>query len=130
MIYRRNVRFNERGFPARINNPSRKIEPKKGSHLIGQTFQDDGENFRINNFSFHQGEECLDYMTETTKEEHYSTIEEIEQWVRQTKILQLANDIQPTRKRLMNTLADVRILCPVPNPYELLDYSSCRHTTL
>ncbi len=24
----------------------------------------------------------------------------------------------------------VRILCPVPNPYELLGYSSRRHTTL
>ena len=96
VIYRRNVSFNERSFPARINNPSRTIAQRKGSHLIGQTFVDDGETFRVTNFSHHQGVECLDYVNEKTNEEHYSTIEEIEQWVKQASILQLANDIQPT----------------------------------
>ncbi len=55
VIYRRNVSFNERSFPARIKNPSCTIEPRKGSHLIGQTFHDDGETFRVTNFSHHQG---------------------------------------------------------------------------
>ena len=55
VIYRRNVSFNERSFPARINNPSRTIAQRKGSHLIGQTFVDDGETFRVTNFSHHQG---------------------------------------------------------------------------
>ena len=106
VIYRRNVSFNERSFPARINNPSRTIAPRKVSHLIGQTFVDDGETFRVTNFSHHQGVDCLDYVNEKTNEEHYSTIEEIEQWVKQATILQLANEIQPTRKGFMNTLAE------------------------
>ena len=61
IIYRRNVSFNERSFPARHQNPTTTITPKKGSHLIGKTFKDDGEEFLVTNCSFHQGVECLDY---------------------------------------------------------------------
>jgi hypothetical protein len=46
--------------------------------LIGQTFQDDGAIFRVTNFSHHKGEDCLDYINDETKEEHYSTIDEID----------------------------------------------------
>ncbi len=119
VIYRRNVSFNERSFPARINNPSRQIELRKGSHLIGQTFQDDGETFRVTKFSHHKGEDCLDYINEATKEEHYSTIDEIEQWVKQSTILQLANDIQPTRKGFMNTLAEAMFHELQPKTYKV-----------
>ena len=77
VIFRRNVSLNERSFPARINNPSRTLQPRKVSHLIGQTFTDEGDTFRVTNFSHHQGEDCLDYVNEKTKEEHYSTIDEI-----------------------------------------------------
>jgi hypothetical protein len=87
--------------------------------LIGQTFQDDGETFRVTNFSQHQGEDCLDYVNETTHEEHYSTIEEIEQWIKHTTILQLANDIQPTRKGIMNTLAEAMFHEIQPKTYQV-----------
>jgi hypothetical protein len=119
VIFRRNVSFNERSFPARLNNPSRTIAPRKGSHLIGQTFQDDGETFRVTNFSHHQGEDCLDYINEKTNEEHYSRINEIETWVKQATILQLANDIQPTRQGFMNTLAETMFHELQPKTYKV-----------
>jgi hypothetical protein len=106
VIYRRNVSFNERSFPARLNGPIQTLTPKPGTHLIGQTFVEDNETFRVTNFSVHQGVDCLDYINEQTKEEHYSTITEVEQWVTQTKVLQLANNIQHSRKGFMNTLAE------------------------
>ena len=87
--------------------------------MIGQTFQDDGETFRVTSFSRHQGEDCLDYVNEATKEEHYSTIDEIEQWVRQTTILQLANDIQPSQKGFMNTLAEAMFREIKPKSYNV-----------
>ncbi len=79
VIYRRNVSFNERSFPARLNSPLHTIAPKPSSHLIGQTFVEDNETFRVTNVSVHQGANCLDYVNEHTKEEHYSTLKEVEQ---------------------------------------------------
>jgi hypothetical protein len=79
VIYRRNVSFNERFFPARLNNLNRPLVPKPGSHLIGKTFTEDNETFRIANLSFRKGVDCLDYINEQTKKEHFSTIAEVEQ---------------------------------------------------
>ena len=71
VIYRRNVSFNERSFPARLNNLTRSPTLKPGSHLIGQTFTEDNETFRVTNVSFRKGVDCLDYINEQTKEEHF-----------------------------------------------------------
>jgi hypothetical protein len=119
VIYRRNVSFNERSFPARLNTITRTIAPKLGSHLIGQTFTEDHETFRVTNLSFRKGVDCLDYINEQTNEEHYSTIEEVEQWVNQTKVLQLANNIQPSRKGFMNTLAEAMFHEIQPKSYNV-----------
>ncbi len=106
VIYRRNVSFNERSFPARLNTLPRSITSKPGSHLIGRTFTEDSDTFRVTNCGFRKGVDCLDYINEQTKEDHFSTIDEVKQWIAQTKLLQLANNIQPSRKGFMNTLAE------------------------
>jgi hypothetical protein len=108
VIYRRNVSFNERSFPARATAIMRPTKPQKdtGEDLIGQTFTDDNETFVITQCSRYDGVDCLDYISTRTKEETYSTIPEVRKWIRQPKILQMANNIQPSRKGYMNTLAE------------------------
>ena len=77
VIYRRNVSFNERVFPARLQNPVRPITKDKGETLIGTTFTQDNDTFVITNCSYHQGEDCLDYKNTETNEEHYSTLKKL-----------------------------------------------------
>jgi hypothetical protein len=73
VIYRRNVSFHERCFPARTHKLTTTIQDAKGSHLIGQTFTDEDETFVVTNTSHRQGEDCLDYKKTKTNEEHFST---------------------------------------------------------
>ncbi len=119
IIYRRNVSFNERFFPARANSTVRPITKDKGEQLIGTTFTQDDETFVITNCSYHQGEDCLDYKNTETNEEHYSTVKEVTKWVKQSKLLQLANNIQPTRKGFMNTLAETMFKEIQPKTYNV-----------
>ena len=111
--------FNERSFPARNQNPPTTITPKKGSHLIGKTFKDEGEEFLITNCSFHKGVDCLDYRNIATQEETYSKVEEVEEWIQATRITQMANAIQPTRKGYMNTLAETMFREIQPTKYNV-----------
>ena len=97
IIYRRNVSFNERSFPARTTKPARGIQPPRGTHLINETFFDGDEKFVVTNCSVHDGEDCLDYINPITKEEHYSTVKEVAKWIKDSKVRQLANNIQHTR---------------------------------
>ncbi len=106
LIYRRNVSFNERCFPARTNIPTVEIQQAKGTHLIGHTFTDGDETFVVTNTSQHQGEDCLDYKNKTTNQEHYSTWKEVEKLIKQTNIRQLANNIQHARNGYVNKLAE------------------------
>ncbi len=120
VIYRRNVSFNERSFPACATPITRPTKTPKdtGEDLIGQTFTDDNETFIITQCSHHDGVDCVDYISTSTKEETYSTIPEVRKWIRQTKILQMANNIQPSRKGYMNTLAETMSQQINPRPYQ------------
>ncbi len=79
IIYRRNVSFNERSFPARNTPITRPIQQQKdtGEDLIGQTFTEDNETFIVTECSQRDGIECLDYISSCTKEEFFSTVPEI-----------------------------------------------------
>ncbi len=50
--------------------------------------------------------DCLDYKNIVTHEETYSTVEEVEEWMQATRVTQMANAIQPSRKGYMNSLAE------------------------
>ena len=119
VIYRRNVSFNERSFPARTKPPTRPSQTPNdiGEDLIGETFKEDGETFVVTQCSQHDGVECVDYINTRTKEEFYSTIHEVRKWIRQTASLQMANNIQPSRKGYMNTLAETMSQQINPKPY-------------
>jgi hypothetical protein len=119
MIYRRNVSFNERSFPARTTPITRPTptQTDTGEDLIGQTFTEDNETFIITQCSRYDGVDCVDYISTRTKEETYSTIPEVRKWIKQTKILQMANNIQPSRKGYMNTLAETMSKQINPKPY-------------
>jgi hypothetical protein len=111
IIYRRNVSFNERCFPARTQRPlippMSPITNPREEDLIGQTFTQDHEHFIITGASNHNDIDCIDYTNTDTKEEHYSTRAEVVRWVKQSKVRQLANNIQPSRRGFMNTLAEL-----------------------
>jgi hypothetical protein len=113
------VSFNERFFPARANNTIRPIAKDKGEKLIGTKFTQDDETFVITNCSYHQGEDCLDYKNTDTNEEHYSTVKEVTKWVKESNVLQLANNIQPSRKGFMNTLAETMFKAIQPKTYNV-----------
>ncbi len=119
IIYRRNVSFNERSFPARTNPITRPIKQQKdtGEDLIGQTFTEDNETFLVTECSHRDGIECIDYISSRTKENFFSTVPEVRKWIRQTSLLQMANNIQPSRKGYMNTLAETMSQQINPKPY-------------
>ncbi len=111
--------FNERSFPARTTPITRPVPSKNdtGDDLIGQTFKEDNETFIITECSRHDGLDCLDYISSRTKEEFFSTVPEVRKWVKQTSMLQMANNIQPSRKGYMNTLAETMSQHINPRPY-------------
>jgi hypothetical protein len=87
--------------------------------LLGQTSIEDGESFVVTNCSHHDGVDCLDYKNNETGEEHYSTLQEVRRWIKQSKMLQLANNIQPARKGFRNTLAETMFRELQPKNYKV-----------
>ncbi len=108
VIVRRQVYFNERSFPARKMTPknpmSQPLKPDDGSGLIGLSFVDDGESFRVTGTHVEGGINVVDYK-DNKGTQHYSTIKEVKQWIEKTKLTQAANLIQPARKSYINELA-------------------------
>jgi hypothetical protein len=109
-IVRRRVYFNERSFPARKMTPknhmhmSQPLKPDDGSGLIGLTFVDDGESFRVTGTHVKDGINVVDYK-DNKGTQHYSTIKEVKQWIEKTKVTQAANLTRPARKSNINELA-------------------------
>jgi hypothetical protein len=87
--------------------------------LIGQTFTQDHEHFIITGARNHNGIDFIDYTNTDTKEEHYSTRAEVVRWVKQSKVRQLANNIQPSRRGFMNTLAELMFKELHPPKYDV-----------
>jgi hypothetical protein len=94
VLVRRQVYFNKRSFPAQKmipKNPlSKPLKPDDGSGLIGLTFVDDGESFRVTGTHVEAGINVVDYKDKKGNQ-HYSTIKEVKQWIEKTKLTQAAN---------------------------------------
>ena len=72
--------------------------------MIGLTFVDDGESFRVTGKHIEDGINEVDYKNKKSNQ-HYSTIKEVRQWIEKTKLTQSANLVRPTRKSYINNLA-------------------------
>jgi hypothetical protein len=107
IIYRRNVCFNERSFPARQTKVTLVPHKDTGADLIGLQFIDDCITFTIIEADIDEngGENILTYEDNTTKDRHYSTVKEVRQLYENTHLQQSVTAVQPSRVGFMNRLA-------------------------
>jgi hypothetical protein len=109
IIYRKNVYFNERQFPARktkdaISSPD-KLDT--GNDLVGLDFEDDGIIWRVTKTGLENDTvPILYYENKDTKEEERSTVHEVRTWYNRTSLHNAAKTIAPVRKGYINNLAE------------------------
>jgi hypothetical protein len=92
-MFRRNVFFNERSFPARLDTkihrplmPAGEVEnTDKGEDLIGEEFADEGETFTVVGTDFKSGQDVLACVNKEGKD-FYSTVAEVREWHNATKL--------------------------------------------
>ncbi len=100
--------FNERSFPARkhkVTLESAKVTEDTAEDIIGLPFEDGGERFIITGTSRNKdGELVVDYKDEKGKD-LFSSVKEVRQWIKQTKLTQAAASIAPKRNGYINDLA-------------------------
>jgi hypothetical protein len=114
VIYRRNVHFNERSFPARKQKmPTSLTHIGTGEDLIGLPFEDDGYTWTITHLGTHEEAPVLWYRNNENGDEEYSSVAEVMTWYNRTALKQAhahlthtANQIVPTRKGFINDLAE------------------------
>ena len=109
VIYRKNVYFNERSFPARKQKHKLPTsdEPDLGGDLLGETFEDDGILWTVTKQGFENDSIPILYYENTeTKEEERSTVQEVRTWYNRTTLKNNTSRIAPTRKGFINTLAE------------------------
>ncbi len=114
IIYRRNVHYNERSYPARKlkhNTSTTKLDT--GEDLIGLQFEDEDQWWTITEHGTHDGDLVLWYTNNDTKEEEKSSVQEVREWYNSTQLQQASthltnatNAIQPIRKGYINKLAE------------------------
>ncbi len=82
VVYRRNVCFNERSFPARQRQLNLKPNQDTGADLVGLQFVDEGNTFIIleTDVDTNEGGNILTYEDINTKKKHYSTVKEVREW--------------------------------------------------
>jgi hypothetical protein len=114
IIFRRNVHYNERSYPARKlkHTPSKTIHDT-GEDLIGLQFEDDDQWWTITEHGTHDGDLVLWYKNNETREEEKSPVQEVREWYNRTQLsqastylIQATNAIVPTRKGYINALAE------------------------
>ena len=107
IIYRRNVYFNERSFPARKSQLNPKLTSiDEGKDLIGVEFEDEGSTWIVTKTGAYDGDPVLYYTHKENGNEEFSSVPEVRKWVNQTILHQAINTIKPTRKGYINTLAE------------------------
>jgi hypothetical protein len=107
IIFRRNVYFNERSFPARkMKLPTTLTSIDTDADLVGLDFEDEGQTWTIIEIGVYDEEPVLYYKNKQTGEEEKSSVKEVRQWYNRTHLMQATNSIIPTRKGFINTLAE------------------------
>jgi hypothetical protein len=78
IIFRRNVYFNERSFPARkIKLPTTLTSVDTGADLIGLDFDDECQTWTITEIGVYDDDPVLYYKNKTTGEEEKSSVKEV-----------------------------------------------------
>jgi hypothetical protein len=89
-IFRRNVYFNERSYPAR---KTKLIDPPnstdKGEDLVGLEFEDDGQFWAITEIGTYDDDPVLYYKNKATGTEEKSSVKEVRQWYCCAKSIQV-----------------------------------------
>ena len=107
VIFRRNVYFNERSFPARkLKSQTTVPNIDTGDDLVGLDFEDDGQQWTITEVGFYEEHPVQYYKNKDTGEEEKSSVKEVRQWYNRTHLQQATNSIAPTRKGYINNLAE------------------------
>jgi hypothetical protein len=113
IIYRRNVYYNERSFPARKQKFSPSLQQDTGEDLIGLQFEDENQWWTVTAHGTHEGHLVLYYTNSKTKEEEKSSVKEVRDWYNRTQLnnatthlIQDSNSIVPTRKGYINAIAE------------------------
>jgi hypothetical protein len=110
IIYRRNVFFNERSFPAQKTKSTplttANLADDTGQDLIGCDFEDDNIMWTVTRTGTYEGTPVLFYKNRDTGEEESSSVPEVRLWHSQTTLRQAINQLKPTRKGYINTLAE------------------------
>jgi hypothetical protein len=113
IIYRRNVYYNERSFPARKQKFSPTLTQDTGEDLIGLQFEDEDQWWTVTAHGTHEGHLILYYTNNKTKEEEKSSVKEVREWYNRTQLnnatthlIQKSNSIVPTRKGYINAIAE------------------------
>jgi hypothetical protein len=109
IISRRNVFFNERSFPSQKSKttpPTVATSDDLGQDLIGCDFEDEGSSWNVTRTVTYEGTPVLFYINKETGEEESSSVPEVRLWHSQTTLKQAINQIKPTRKGFINTLAE------------------------
>ena len=99
IIFRRNVYFNERSYPARKTKPPPSPnEIDTGEDLVGLDFEDDGHKWTITEIGIYDDDPVLYYKNKETGEEEKSSVKEVRQWYTRTHLQQAVNSIAPQGK--------------------------------
>ncbi len=109
IIYRRQVFFNERSFPARkqkVAFESAKVLEDTAEDIICLPFEDDGEKFIITGTSRNEDEELVVNYKDEKGKALFSSVKEVRQWIKQTKLTQAAASITPKRNGYINNLVE------------------------
>jgi hypothetical protein len=114
IIYRRNVYYNEKSFPARKQKFSPTITSlDTGEDLLGLQFLDDDIWWTIKDFGTHDGHQVLWYTNNENGQEEKSSVKEVREWYNRTQLhltsthlTQASNGILPTRKGYINAIAE------------------------
>jgi hypothetical protein len=89
VIYRRNVHFNERSFPARKQKmPTSLTHIDTGEDLIGLLFEDNYYTWTITHLGTHEEAPVLWYKNNDNGDEEYSSVAEVRTWYNRTALKQ------------------------------------------
>ncbi len=97
IIYRRNVFFNERTFPAqKMKLPPSLTSTDTGDDLIDHQFEDDGSRWTITKAGVDDDDAVLYYTSNESGEEERSSVKEVRSWYNRTQLTQATNQDRPT----------------------------------
>jgi hypothetical protein len=120
IIYRRNVHYNERSYPARkLKHQTSNNKTDTGEDVIGLQFEDDGQWWTITEHGTYDDDLVLYYKNTDTNEEEKSSVKEVHEWYNRTQLKQASthlinstNAIQPIRKIRLHQQAGRKSIYP------------------